>query len=108
MVMGSRYSAEDIALQAKKYGAASVTISYRTAPMGFRWPEGVDEVPALSEMAGNTARLVDGTTREVDAIILCTGYQHSFPYIEASLRLRAANILYRPNLYTGMFWRDNP
>jgi len=108
MVMGSSYSAEDIALQAKKYGAASVTISYRTAPMGFRWPEGVDEVPALSEMAGNTARFIDGTTREIDAIILCTGYQHSFPYIEEGLRLRTANILYPPNLYKGVFWLDNP
>ena len=30
VVVGASYSAEDIALQCKKYGAASVTISYRT------------------------------------------------------------------------------
>ncbi|HLR97503.1 MAG TPA: hypothetical protein VK053_23485, partial [Jiangellaceae bacterium] len=47
-------------------------------------------------------------TREIDAIILCTGYQHSFPYIEEGLRLRTANILYPPNLYKGVFWLDNP
>ena len=37
LVIGSSYSAEDIALQTKKYGAQSVTVSYRTAPMGFPW-----------------------------------------------------------------------
>ncbi|MEO0489434.1 MAG: NAD(P)/FAD-dependent oxidoreductase, partial [Cyanobacteria bacterium J06659_2] len=44
LVVGGSYSAEDIALQSYKYGARSVTISYRTAPMGFEWPEGIKEV----------------------------------------------------------------
>jgi len=38
LVIGSSYSAEDIALQSKKYGAHSVTVSYRTQPM-FPWYE---------------------------------------------------------------------
>lgn len=108
LVMGSSYSAEDIALQTKKYGAASVTIAYRTAPMGFHWPEGVQEVPALTRVEGKTAHFKDGSSAEVDAIILCTGYQHSFPFIADGLRLRTANILYPENLYKGVFWLDNP
>ena len=35
LILGSSYSAEDIALQALKYGAASITVAYRTAAMGF-------------------------------------------------------------------------
>ena len=31
-------------------------------------------------MEGKTAYFVDGTTKDVDAIILCTGYQHYFPF----------------------------
>ena len=108
LVMGSSYSAEDIALQAKKYGARSVTITYRTKPMGFPWPEGIDEVPLLSKMDGNTAHFIDGTTRHIDAIVLCTGYRHSFPFIHDALRLRTKNDLYPPNLYRGVFWLDNP
>ena len=108
LVMGSSYSAEDIALQSKKYGAASVTISYRTAPMGFPWPEGIEEVPLLNSVDGNTAHFVDGTSRYVDAIVLCTGYRHHFPFIEESLRLQTPNVLYPDHLYKGVVWLDNP
>ena len=44
IVLGSSYSAEDVALQCNKYGAKSVTIGYRHNPMGFKWPNGVKEV----------------------------------------------------------------
>jgi trimethylamine monooxygenase len=108
VVLGSSYSAEDIALQSKKYGASAVTVSYRTAAMGFEWPEGIEELPLLSGMEGKTAHFSDGSTREVDAVILCTGYQHCFPFIEDSLRLRTDNVLYPPELYRGVFWVDNP
>ena len=108
LVIGSSYSAEDIALQTKKYGAHSVTVSYRTQPMGFPWPAGIDEVPLLSKVDGSTAHFADGTTRDVDAIVLCTGYQHSFRFISDELRLRTANVLYPGNLYKGVFWLGHP
>ncbi|MQA78750.1 MAG: SidA/IucD/PvdA family monooxygenase [Streptosporangiales bacterium] len=108
LVVGSSYSAEDVALQSKKYGAKSVTISYRSAPMGFPWPEGIAEVPLLVKLDGKTAHFTDGSTREVDAIVLCTGYLHNLSFIEESLRLRTSNVLYTPGLYKGVFWLDNP
>ncbi len=108
LVLGSSYSAEDIALQSKKYGATSVTISYRTNPMGFPWPDGIDEVPKLSHVDGKVAHFVDGTTRTVDAIVLCTGYQHSLGFVAEDLRLRTKNVLYPDSLYKGVFWLDNP
>ena len=76
--------------------------------MGFPWPENVDEVPLLSKMDGNPAHFIDGTTRHIDAVVLCTGYRHNFPYIEDALRLQTKNDLYPPNLYRGVFWLDNP
>jgi len=39
LVVGTSYSAEDIASQCHKYGAASVHCSWRTAPMGWHWPD---------------------------------------------------------------------
>ncbi|BBY87666.1 NAD(P)-binding domain-containing protein [Mycolicibacterium tokaiense] len=108
LVLGSSYSAEDIALQSRKYGAKSVTIAYRHNPMGFGWPDGIDEVPALQHVDGRTAHFADGTTRDVDAIVLCTGYQHHFPFLDPSLRLHTANNLYPAGLYKGVVWTANP
>jgi len=108
LVIGSSYSAEDIGLQCHKYGAKSVTISYRTKPMGFKWPEGMTEVPLLARVDGNTAHFKDGSSRKVDAIILCTGYLHKFSFIDDELRLKTRNRLWPPNLYKSVFWHDNP
>ena len=108
LIVGASYSAEDIALQCHKYGAKHVTMCWRTKPMGFHWPEGMDERPLLTKVAGKTAHFKDGTSQEVDAIILCTGYQHAFPFLEEKLRLKTRNRLNPPGLYKGVFWEQNP
>lgn len=108
LVVGASYSAEDIALQCHKYGAASVTMSYRTQAMGFKWPDGMDERPLLTGLSGNTATFKDGTSTDVDAILLCTGYQHSFPFLDDDLKLRTHNRLNPPGLYKGIAWEENP
>jgi trimethylamine monooxygenase len=61
LLVGSSYSAEDIATQCYKYGAKSITISYRSAALGFDWPEGIDEKPLLMHLEGNEAHFADGT-----------------------------------------------
>jgi len=108
LLVGSSYSAEDIGTQCYKYGAKSVTFSYRSAPMGYDWPEAFSERPLLTRVEGNTAHFVDGSQQDVDAIILCTGYQHHFPFLPDELTLRTRNRLYPQDLYKGVFWIDNP
>ncbi len=107
LMVGSSYSAEDIATQCHKYGAKSVTFSYRTRPMGFRWPEGFAEKPLLTRLSGKTAHFKDGSTAEVDAIVLCTGYKHHFPFLPDELRLKTDNRLYPLGLYKGVVWEKN-
>ncbi|MEP6266766.1 MAG: NAD(P)/FAD-dependent oxidoreductase [Paracoccaceae bacterium] len=108
LIIGTSYSAEDIGSQCWKYGAKSITVSHRTAAMGYDWPENWAEVPLLTKVVGNTAHFKDGTSRDVDAIILCTGYQHHFPFMSDTLCLRTANRLATANLYKGVAWIDNP
>ena len=62
----------------------------------------------ITSVAGNTATFKDGTTANVDAIILCTGYQHHFPFLADELRLKTDNRLWPLNLYKGIFWEDVP
>ncbi|MDA7989521.1 MAG: NAD(P)/FAD-dependent oxidoreductase [Gammaproteobacteria bacterium] len=108
LIIGTSYSAEDIGSQCHKYGAKSVTCSHRTAPMGFHWPDTWKEVPLLTKVEGRTAFFKDGSKKDVDAIILCTGYLHHFPFLPDELRLQTANRLWPLNLYKGVFWEDNP
>lgn len=108
LVMGSSYSAEDIGSQCWKYGAKTVTSCYRSAPMGFKWPDNWQEKPALVRVEGKEAVFKDGSRKEVDAIILCTGYKHYFPFLPDDLRLKTANRLAAADLYKGVVWVHNP
>lgn len=108
LLIGGSYSAEDIGVQCHKHGARSVTISYRTRPIGLDWPEGIREAPLVTHFQGNKAYFKDGTSAAFDAVILCTGYLHKFPFLPDSLRLQTNNVLYPDNLYKGVFWHEQP
>lgn len=108
LIIGTSYSAEDIGSQCWKYGCKSVTVAHRTAPMGFKWPDNWQEVPLLERVDATTAYFKDGSSKKIDAIILCTGYLHHFPFMEEKLRLRTANRLATADLYKGVVWVDNP
>ena len=107
LILGTSYSAEDIGSQCWKYGAKSITVAHRTAPMGFDWPDNWKEVPKLERVDGRTAHFIDGTSKDVDAIILCTGYKHHFPFLPDDLRLKTANRLATADLYKGVVWNKN-
>jgi trimethylamine monooxygenase len=108
LIVGRSYSAEDIGSQCWKYGAKSVTVSYRSKPIGFTWPERFEERPLLQKLENKVAHFKDGTTKEVDALILCTGYLHHFPFLPDSLRLKTANRLWADDLYKGVVYEKNP
>ena len=108
LIVGRSYSAEDIGSQCHKYGAKSITITYRSGPTGFHWPDNWEEKPLLQKIENKTCTFKDGSTKEVDAIILCTGYLHHFPFLPDDLRLETANRMWAPGLYKGVVWQDNP
>ena len=108
LLIGTSYSAEDIGSQCWKYGCKSVTVSYRSNPMGFKWPSNWQEVPLLQKVENNTCTFQDGRTKKVDAIILCTGYLHHFPFLPSDLRLETKNCLWPLGLYQGVVWENNP
>ncbi|GAB5469923.1 MAG: NAD(P)/FAD-dependent oxidoreductase [Rhodospirillales bacterium] len=108
LIVGTSYSAEDIGSQCWKYGCKSVTVSHRTAPMGYKWPDNWKEVPLLEKVENKTCTFKDGSTATVDAIILCTGYRHFFSFLPDYLRLATANRLETADLYKGVVWVKNP
>ncbi|XP_046654592.1 senecionine N-oxygenase-like isoform X2 [Daphnia pulicaria] len=108
LVIGGSLSAEDIALQTFKFGAKSITISYRTKPIGCKWPSKIEEKPLLTRMEGRSAHFPDGSERDFDSIILCTGYKHHFPFLNDDLRLVTTNCFYPSQLYKGIFFQEQP
>jgi len=108
LIVGTSYSAEDIGSQCWKYGAKTITVAHRTAPMGFNWPSNWQEVPILERVDETTAYFKDGSQARVDAIILCTGYKHHFPFLPDDLRLKTRNRLATSDLYKGVAWVKNP
>ena len=108
LLIGTSYSAEDIGSQCWKYGAKSITVSHRTAAMGYDWPTNWEEVPLLTKVDGQTAYFKDGSSKNIDAIVLCTGYLHYFPFMEDKLRLVTANRLATADLYKGVAFIHNP
>ena len=108
VIVGTSYSAEDIGSQCWKYGCKSVTVSHRTAAMGYDWPDNWKEVPLLTKVDGNTAHFRDASTTHADTIILCTGYKHHFPFLPDDLRLKTRNRLATADLYKGVVWAKNP
>ena len=109
LIVGTSYSSEDIASQCYKYGCKSVTISHRTAAMNYHWPDNITQVPLLVKAdPDNTVHFKDGSKKKVDAIILCTGYLHHFPFLEDELKLKTNNRLWPLDLYKGIFWESNP
>ncbi|MGB3413698.1 MAG: NAD(P)/FAD-dependent oxidoreductase, partial [Microbacteriaceae bacterium] len=107
LLIGSSYSAEDIGVQAYKMGARSVTFSYRTQPMGFDWPKGVEEMPVIDRFDGSTVHFSNGESRSFDAVILCTGYLHHYPFLPNELALDSPNCLYPDTLYRGVVSEQN-
>jgi len=107
VVIGSSYSAEDVASQLWKYGAAEVICSSRSGPMGFDWPDGIREVPILTHVEGRTVHFSDGTSTEADAIIACTGYKHHFPFMADDLTLHTGNVLALEMLFRGVVFQPN-
>ncbi len=108
LLIGSSYSAEDIGVQCYKHGAKSVTLSYRSNPIGVEWPDGIKEVPLLTHFEGDIAHFADGTSEKFDAVVMCTGYQHKFPFLPDELRLKTKNNLYPDQVYKGIFFNELP
>ncbi len=108
LIVGRSYSAEDIGSQCWKYGVKSITVTYRSEPMHFHFPDNWEQVPLLQKVDGKTCHFQDGTSKDIDAIILCTGYLHHFPFLPDDLKLKTENRMWPLGLYKGVVWDENP
>jgi len=115
LVVGSGISAEDIAIHLVLAKCGHIYLSSRHNPVkdyywgSYTWPEEAERVDIITEcLGGNKVRLKDKRELEVDTIILCTGYQHHYPFLQKDLRLNSVDSFYPAGLYKGVLWSKNP
>jgi trimethylamine monooxygenase len=99
LIIGSGFSAEDIAIQCLKFGASKIIVSYRTKPLIFNWPKGIEVRPAVQRFHAKEAVFTDNTKAEIDDVILCTGYQNYYRFLDPSLRINETPVIYQKKLY---------
>ena len=105
LLIGSSYSAEDIAVQCYKYGAKHLYLSYRPKHPKSAWcltnfpDEKFTRKGVIKDIDGNAVTFADGSVENIDAIIICTGYNHKFKFLHKDLDINAVNRLSVENLY---------
>ena len=104
LIIGSRWSAEDLALMLVKYGSGQVNIAYNNRPPCRKWPDGIVERRQAVKVDETKAYFEDGTDAEIDVVMICTGYKLDFPFMSEELTLNPECLLYPENLYEGVLW----
>ena len=104
LCIGSSYSAEDVSIQCLKFGAKQIICTWRSKPMNYEFPKGIEERPLVERFEKKTAYFKDGSSAEVDVVIFCTGYKYNHPYLEDEFQPKETISLYPDHLYKGIVW----
>ena len=109
LLIGAGFTGEDIAVQCLKFGAKHIILAYRTRPKGdtCMLPDGIDERPMVERFDSNKAYFKDGSSSEIDSVILTTGYRNYFPFLEGRFRIPEKSHPYPEGLYNGtLFYKE--
>ncbi|XP_029924329.1 flavin-containing monooxygenase FMO GS-OX5 [Myripristis murdjan] len=81
VVLGASASGLDISLELAAVGA-QVTLSHARPDVTLPASSGVQQVaPVVAVEQDGSLRLQDGSRRDADVLLLCTGYRYSFPFL---------------------------
>lgn len=107
MVVGAKFSAEDIASIAYKYGAKRIVCTYKNKPMDWKWPDCFETHPLPHKIVGKRVYFPDGGEVDVDYIILCTGYLLKYPFMDEKIRLESKPLIIPDMLYKSLTLLSN-
>lgn len=107
-VLGVAASGSDIGLEISSV-AQKVFLCHNNPPLPSILPENMQQKKGIEKIIGPTEIcLSDGTTlANVDAILFCTGYNYSFPFLDEACRPLVKNRVVSP-LYKHMIHVDYP
>ncbi|GLH12119.1 Flavin-containing monooxygenase [Gryllus bimaculatus] len=80
VLLGAAASGRDIALDLARH-AREVLLCHRGAPLRSELPANVLQLSAIAEATPTGFVLEDGSAVHADAIVFCTGYRYTFPFL---------------------------
>merc|ERR1711879_512560 len=99
--------------QCHKFGAKHCFLGYRKKHVKHIWNH--IEFPKdhftrkgdVKEILANSVKFEDDSVESIDAIIMCTGYTHNFPFLSDELNINAKNRYSVDNLYENTVFIGN-
>ena len=107
LIIGANQSGVDIGLEVS--GTAShIYLSHRN-PKYIDFPNNIEQIPAVSSIGDSgIVKLENGTElTDVDAVILCTGYEYNFPFLDEECGIMVTNHRVHP-LYKHLINPQHP
>ncbi|KAK3083147.1 hypothetical protein FSP39_015080 [Pinctada imbricata] len=80
-VLGAHYTGEDVSMQIAKQ-AKKVYVCHSRTNFPPSFPKHIEQLPSFTSMTKNGIVLPDGREVKVDAVVFCTGYRYSFPFLK--------------------------
>lgn len=91
IILGANSSGSDIALEISRT-AQKVFLSHGKPVIKAKIPDNIEQLlPIESVRPDGTVQFQGGETREADAILLCTGYVYSFPFLSSECQVQLQN-----------------
>ena len=106
LIVGAGISGKDITLELALVAKEIVWSVKETC--GGDYPSNVLQYPCIERMDGQTIYFTNGTCRKVDKIILCTGFEYSFPFLDDSCEFSVVNHKKIWPLYKNTFNAHHP
>ena len=115
LVVGNAASGVDIANQISNFSLKPVLNSHRSISM-FPPKTSVESVPEIAEFlpvsseSSRAVRLIDDRIeKEIDAVLFCTGYLYSYPFLKSlPTRLVSSDGFRLHNTYQHIFYTPHP
>ncbi|XP_054274709.1 senecionine N-oxygenase-like isoform X2 [Macrosteles quadrilineatus] len=107
LVCGGGPSGVDISFDLAKF-ASKVYFSHREVKKGV-YPDNVEEVPVVKEVLSDHVVFQDGAASgRIDAILICTGYNYSFPFLSPECGITVVDGRYVEPLYNHLININHP
>ncbi|CAG9863786.1 unnamed protein product [Phyllotreta striolata] len=108
LTVGAGPSGLDLTLQVSRFAKKVYFSHHSERASATTFPPNVEHMPDVKRIIGDkTVEFVNGCRRDIDVILLCTGYRYNFPFLHESCGITMEDNFIQP-LYKHMIHLEKP